>query len=247
MNNLSKLKSELNELNAFVSKLESGELTVHELIQMEEIVRNIHEKTIILKYKAFEQKTGKVEEQEESVDAMPEEAVRDEPLMEAPEEEVPSIEFSIFEEEESEFETEVEEPTAEIQEITIAEETELVEDTFEPVIEQKAPQEALESDKGSKSFWEQISAQDDSLSSRFAGSKLDTLIGAFGLNEKLRYINDLFDGSSELFSDAIKLLDSQSDLNAAKGQVDRMATEYSWDPEEETVVEFMTYINRRYA
>lgn len=243
MNNLNKLKSELNELKEFVAKLESGELSIHELIQMEEVVRRLHEKTIILKYKAFEQKTGKVE----TVDSTPEEAVRDEPLTEAPEEDIPSIEFSIFAEEETIIETEVEEPIVQTPVTEADEEKEIIEEIAESEIVQEAPQTPQASHAGSKSFWEQISAQDDSLSSRFAGSKLDTLIGAFGLNEKLRYINDLFDGSSELFSDAIKLLDSQSDLDAAKVQVDKLANEHSWDPEEETVVEFMTYINRRYA
>ena len=98
-----------------------------------------------------------------------------------------------------------------------------------------------------QSFLDRLKIENNSIASRFSSSKLDTLIGAFGLNERLRYINNLFDGSSEIFSDAIKSLDSQSSLEEAKLKAAQLATEHDWDPEEEVVLEFMQYLNRRYA
>jgi len=97
------------------------------------------------------------------------------------------------------------------------------------------------------SFLEKLAVQDNSIASRFSSRPLETLIGAFGLNERLRFINDLFDGSSEKFSDAIKALDNQSDIDAARNKASQYAQENNWDPEEEVVVEFMNYLNRRYA
>lgn len=243
MNNESKLKTELDELSGFVSKLNAGELTIHELVELEQVARSIHEKTIILKYKAFEQTTGK---SEQVITEAPEELVKDEPVEETIVDEMPAIEFSIFDDEQEKeiLDEESDEASVIEEEPTPIEQPELKE---EPIVEAIVEKSEPELASSSTSFWEQLNIQDNSLSSQFAGSKLDTLIGAFGLNEKLRYINDLFDGSSELFSDAVKLLDTQSDLNAAKSQIDKMASEHSWDPDEETVVEFMAYVNRRYA
>ena len=99
----------------------------------------------------------------------------------------------------------------------------------------------------SGSFLDHFSQQDNSVAGRFSARPLDSLIGAFGLNERLRFINDLFDGSSEKFSDAIKALDSQSDLDSAREKAAGYAEENEWDPEEEVVAEFMNYLNRRYA
>ena len=62
-----------------------------------------------------------------------------------------------------------------------------------------------------------------------------------------RSINDLFDGSSEMFSEAIKMLDSQTALDVANEKAAQLAVQHSWDPEEEVVVEFMSFVNRRYA
>ena len=90
------------------------------------------------------------------------------------------------------------------------------------------------------------------VSSELAGSqfglvKLDSLLGSFGLNERLQFINELFDGSSEGFSNAIKHLDKQPSFEQARSKVAEYAVENNWDVESETVVEFMQKIIRRYA
>lgn len=84
-------------------------------------------------------------------------------------------------------------------------------------------------------------------SSQFGLVKLDSLLGSFGLNERLQFINELFDGSSEAFSNAIKHLDQQASSEAARSKVAEYAVENNWDVESDTVVEFMQKIIRRYA
>ena len=76
---------------------------------------------------------------------------------------------------------------------------------------------------------------------------LDTLVGSFTLNERLQFINELFDGSSDSFSTAVKKLDSQSNLISAREQVAEFATNNSWDLESEIVEDFLVKICRRYA
>ena len=75
---------------------------------------------------------------------------------------------------------------------------------------------------------------------------MDTLVGSFGLNERLQYINELFDGSSEDFSNAVKTLDNQSSSQNAFLKVAEIGTLNNWDIQSETVEEFMQKIKRRY-
>ena len=85
------------------------------------------------------------------------------------------------------------------------------------------------------------------LASQFGVSKLESLIGSFGLNERLQFINELFDGSSESFANAIKGLDQQSNSENARTKVTEFAIENNWDVDSETVEEFMQKVVRRYA
>jgi hypothetical protein len=82
---------------------------------------------------------------------------------------------------------------------------------------------------------------------QFGLVKIDSLIGSFGLNERLQYINELFDGSSENFSDAVKVLDNQSTIESAKTKTAELALINNWDIESDTIVEFMQKVVRRYA
>lgn len=251
MKNLNAYRDQIQELSAMIDKLENGELSLDELLKMEKLTGELHAKSIILRYKAFENHVNG--EGEIHLDATPEEDVRDTPAMEAPteDEEETAIDFSIFDEEdEPEPFTDVVRETLSppVQAAIIEEDEPEMEQVVVPS-EKPKPVQTISEQNAAKgtSFWEQIKTDDDSIGSRFAGSKIETLIGAFGLNEKLRYINELFDGSSDAFSDAIKALDAQANMDAARVKVDDLAMKYAWDPEEESVVEFSTYIKRRYA
>ena len=244
MENLSKYKSHIKDVQELVEKLENGTLGLDELVKLEELTRNLHERSVILKYKAFEEQAIPKSIDIDMIDEIEEEE------LETPEEEQ-EIDFSMFGEgpmdeiseeitEDNTDVTEVTEPEPEPQsnpepemvEVKVENETELVEE---------------ETTKQDQEFWERIQSEEHSLSSQFEESKLETLVGAFSLNEKLRFINELFDGSSELFSEAIKVLDAFDSINQASGCFSEFATEYNWDPEDEAVVEFMTFVRRRYA
>lgn len=88
---------------------------------------------------------------------------------------------------------------------------------------------------------------DSGLASQFGVTKIASLVGSFGLNERLQFINELFDGSSENFSNAIKILDQQSSSENARTKIAELGASNSWDIESETVVEFMQKVIRRYA
>jgi Ca2+-binding EF-hand superfamily protein len=128
---------------------------------------------------------------------------------------------------------------------------EIYEEVVVPVVESTISTEEWVSEQApvseSDDFVKRFSAIDPSIQHQLAMSRLETLIGSFGLNERLQFINELFDGSSEAFSDAIKSIDAQSDEQSALRKASNLATQFNWDHDSETVEEFVLKIKRRYA
>lgn len=150
----------------------------------------------------------------------------------------PELEASIFNEpivEEVNAEPEMSE--------SIADESFEVEST--PIFSEPEPiaESAVEIDAD---IFNRYSNTDDSLSSRLMSSKLQTLVGCFGLNDKLQCIRELFQGSSESFNQAIDQLDNQPDFSAAKRVLAQYAQQYSWDLESNLTAEFIQKVERRY-
>lgn len=86
-----------------------------------------------------------------------------------------------------------------------------------------------------------------SIAQNYQVMTLETLIGSFTLNERLQFINELFDGSSDLFSSAIKRLDSLDNRDSARSVIAEYASENNWDLDGEVVEDFMLKICSRYA
>lgn len=152
-----------------------------------------------------------------------------------------------MEEQHKEDEMIIESVIEEMEEISITER--VVEEMEEIEISEKVVEamEVVDSSDENKTFLEQLNLNDDSLHAMFSSSKIDTLVGAFSLNEKLRFMNDLFDGSSEDFNETIKVLDSKDDIQSANAKINELALKFEWDSEDEAVAEFVSFVNRRYA
>ncbi len=143
-----------------------------------------------------------------------------------------------------------EQPSAPVQETPAPEETEpempLPEELAimnEPVIIPEKPAQA-ESDIFSKVNTAPV---EDSLSARLvSNTKLHTLAGAFGLNEKLQCIRELFKGSSEAFNQAIETLDQQDNFASAKRVLAQYAQQNSWNLESNLTAEFIQKVERRF-
>lgn len=88
---------------------------------------------------------------------------------------------------------------------------------------------------------------DGTLQSRLLSVRLETLKSAFGLNERLQIVKELFNGSNEAYSSAIDQLDNQAEKTSARSLVNNLAHTYSWDVESDLAVEFVQKVERRYA
>jgi len=85
-----------------------------------------------------------------------------------------------------------------------------------------------------------------SIAQNYQVMTLETLIGSFTLNERLQFINELFDGSSDLFSSSIKRLDALDNRDSARSVIAEYAAENNWDLDGEVVEDFMLKICSRY-
>jgi hypothetical protein len=86
-----------------------------------------------------------------------------------------------------------------------------------------------------------------SLGDRLGASKLETLQGAIGLNDKMQFIAELFGGDSDAFKQAIDTLDQQPSNESARRTLSEIAARHSWDNENPLVEEFARLIERRYV
>lgn len=107
--------------------------------------------------------------------------------------------------------------------------------------------DAFEDDKV-QSFYEQFEkVHNASLGDRLGAGKLNTLKGAIGLNDKLQFISELFNGDSEAFNTSIDTLDKQDSNENARKLLSQIASKQSWDEENPLVEEFARLIERRYV
>ena len=166
----------------------------------------------------------------------------------------PEIESEMKEDEVlPEVEKEIEQSTEEavLPEIEIKEE-ELIEENLDS--EEEIENTANDSAETSKEIAEDASSLfpklmkiEKSITQNYQVMTLETLIGSFTLNERLQFINELFDGSSDLFSSAIKRLDALDNRDSARSVIAEYAAENNWDLDGEVVEDFMLKICSRYA
>lgn len=166
----------------------------------------------------------------------------------------PEIESEVEEDEvlpeiEKEIEQSIEKDV--LPEIEIKEE-ELVEENLdsEEEIENTANDSAettKEIAEDASSLFPKLLKIEKSIAQNYQVMTLETLIGSFTLNERLQFINELFDGSSDLFSSAIKRLDALDNRDSARSVIAEYAAENNWELDGEVVEDFMLKICSRYA
>ena len=284
----------IEEMSALIVKIKNGSATQGELEAFAAAASQLHERAIVLRYKAYEAKvfgmpvTQPVAVKEEPAMDLPETETTEEyiPVEEIPETVTPTeaveteeISFDLFGEPEATaesvdlFETEaadvpeMEEPVLETPEVEPVKELAIEEApepelsfeeplaempqekpiTEEPIIPVSQPSSPSNATSGTHPIYKRLVTDDNSLAARLMAVKLETLKGAFGFNERLQIISELFDGSSEQFNHAIEVLDTLASKEEARQMVSSIAYRFSWDKESDAGLEFIQKIERRYA
>ena len=263
------IKTMLGHLHTGVEKLESGTLSPEDMELLVEDAKELYERLIILRYKIYETNVLGVKEPvisahlrqteiETPIDlfgSIEEHSITPEPAFEVTFaksddedlDEEPIHEASIPEEDpihEEEIEQEVEEQ--ELKEpIQTIEDPIHEEEIEQEVEEQEAPTAWEPQFSADQPIW--MAEMEANIRDNRSVFPLESLIGAFTLNEKLQFINELFEGSSDDFSSHIKQLDQLASMDAARNMLAELALTFNWDTESEIVEDFIYKICRRHA
>ena len=227
--------------NSILSNEESEELEVVEKQKEEKTIPEENKEIEII----FEEETNDIAE----------DSVIRFDLFDTPEIEPELKEVEILPEVEEEINPSIEEevlPEIEINEEDLVEENldaeeEIKSTESETIKASKEIHEAPEISKDASDLFPKLLKIEKSIAQNYQVMPLETLIGSFTLNERLQFINELFDGSSDLFSSSIKRLDSQADRDSARALVAEFAIANALDMDVEVVEDFMLKICSRYA
>jgi hypothetical protein len=268
------ISSLLTELTSYQKRLEEGNLQLEELNELVQLSQELLERYTILRYKAYEGNEISEEQGKNESEAVSEEHGEWSMESESESESVIEEHGEWNMEKQSENESESEEQRVENEE-PVAFDFSLFDDTAEEVqdtileenaVEHVSISAVTEEDAGiveqkitmeqviqtptadeNKAFIKHFSNIEPGFFNQIGMSRLDSLIGSFGLNERLQYINELYNGSSEAFSDAVKRLDNLGSYQDALIEASKFAHEYNWDLESETVEELVIKLKRRHG
>jgi hypothetical protein len=252
----------IEEITALLAKIKSGAATLDELEAFAAATNQLNERAIILRYKAMEAKvygnpvaTTPVAEapapvKEEIIPVIEAQEMHPEP------QEEPSFDlFGMDTDEEIEDETPfelieekiAEEPVEEEPFEAFVEPVREVEVEKAPVIQEPAFAAPIENTQGLHPIYGKLNSNDGTLAARLMSVRLETLKGAFGFNERLQIIQELFNGSNDEFNSLIDQIENISSKEQARSLVSSYANKYHWDADSQLAIELVQKVERKYA
>lgn len=272
MSNFQSYKTITDRLQSLGGKLAEEKLSAEELDEFETLARQLYERALILNYKAKEAKVHGTEElrpdQDDKTSKKAEKEETKVPEQESVEENSnmgsSEIQFDFSDngqETPVQKEEDTDTPEEEVSKEDLDEKPETTtslkkEESPEPEDEKVEESETLSNDSINKvfenekvqSFYEHFQKfHNESIGERIGASKLHTLKGAIGLNDKLQFIGELFDGDTDQFNKTIDALDQQPSNLDARKTLSQVAAKNAWDQENPLVEEFAKLIERRYG
>lgn len=235
-------KDIITEIKQLSEGIDSGSLNQDDLARFVDLSQKLYERAVILNYKAVESEVFKmpvIEKEKPDEEPLPSPAV----IPETPSK--PEVEPTILFDFSSELEEEI---TAEVTEETpMFDEEVATEDDSTAEKDQPSSIAVTISNDDVNVFYEKFTkSHEDSLNDQFSNSRIEHLQSAFGLNDKMRIISELFDGDNTAFSDIIAELDQLSAGELARKRLSEVAVSRKWNPEDELVEEFIKTINRKF-
>lgn len=113
--------------------------------------------------------------------------------------------------------------------------------------EEEMPAKEITADiTNAPAFFTRYNAIADNPSAKMIAPKIESLNTAFGLGEKLMYIRELFDGSSDAFDYTVKLVEKVNSFEEAKNILNDVAHSNNWNLEEQATLDFVNKVERRF-
>lgn len=116
-----------------------------------------------------------------------------------------------------------------------------------PVVPEPAFAAPIENTQNLHPIYGKLNSNDGTLAARLMSVRLETLKGAFGFNERLQIIQELFNGSNEEFNSLIDQIENISSKEQARSLVSSYANKYHWDAESQLAIELVQKVERKYA
>jgi hypothetical protein len=116
-----------------------------------------------------------------------------------------------------------------------------------PVIPEPAFAKPIENTQGLHPIYGKLNSNDGTLAARLMSVRLETLKGAFGFNERLQIIQELFNGSNDEFNSLIDQIEHITSKDQARSLVSSYANKYHWDADSQLAIELVQKVERKYA
>jgi hypothetical protein len=229
----------MDELKSMTDKIEQGNLSYNELKEVLNTSRELHERLVILKYKAVEKfvkgddygkhrfKLNLKRTNQLSLEEVISDTVK---------EKLEKAQTNFLED------LTPEPPMAEEPETAVVEvRKEVKEET------KIAPVAPLEKANGSASVNDKFSGQNKkTLADKLNKSPIKNLKEHIGINQKFLFINDLFKGENEVYNAAVNQLNAFENYQKAQDYLNIIKVQLEWDEEHPSTIKFLDYVERRY-
>lgn len=90
-------------------------------------------------------------------------------------------------------------------------------------------------------------ANKEAVGDRLGTSKINSLRGAIGLNDRLQFVSELFGGDTNSYNNAIDQLDQLGNSEDALHKLSEIASNKNWNKDDSSIDEFAHFITRRYV
>ena len=250
----------IKNLKENADKLASGKLPVEEMDTLLEDSRELYERLVVLRHKAYETMVHGEVKKEEKEEVPVETVTEEEPKVSN--EEAPAFNMNVFkiddkkekkkpkkeniqtaiEVEEASPQTSLLNPKHVNPEKPLKEETEaIVEEDVDQInlldeIEEQQSINETHAEKG----------KDNTIGEKLQQTPIADLKKAIAIHKKYLFINDLFEGDNQPYNEAIDKLNSFGTLDEASNYLNSLKSERKWDEENKSVAVFQSLVERRY-
>jgi hypothetical protein len=227
----------MDELKSMTDKIEQGILSYNELEVVLITSRELHERLVVLKYKAVE-KFVKGDEYDDGKNRFKLNLKRNNQL--SLEEVISDTVKEKLEKAQTNFLEDLTHETTQAEEPVAVEETKK-EQPAQPIAQ------SIEKPTNAHSVNDKFSGQNKkTLADKLNKSPIKNLKEHIGINQKFLFINDLFKGENEAYNNAINQLNGFANYHEAEQYVSSIKQQMEWDEEHPSTIKFLDYVERRY-
>lgn len=250
----------VDEIQKNISRLNSGNLSVEEIEGLVDQTRELHERLIVLRFKAYENFAGKKEETTTEVEP---ESVEELPSFDLTAEAPPEKKEDRTEQEEQEQaplfdlteetpQPEEEEPTFDLTDDIVSNQNEAFAEAAVPEAVDKPIQPSVQdkatADNGELPLYQSLKDGDnsDSLRKKLQNQPINDIKTEISIARRFEYISCMFNGDGAAYESAIQVLNTCENAEDARNKLNSYSSQYDWDLENKAIIKFVELVERRY-